>query len=275
MKKVIISGLIILFVSNILVFSQNPEDLLPEENEITGWVFDTDSLCLQGTANDSTSLYTIIDGGAELYIDLGFVAGAFDGYTDGSHPICIEIYDQGSPSNAASVYQATNDGEYKPITTAGDSARMDTSLVFNIEIEMIVDKFFVRIFTTDTKEDAYIQAATSMAQNIAGEVGIIENHGLQNISPANHISVSHFRNNYQFIIQGKNLFKEKNKLPEALIYNNKGQMIRRLLLRSVEKGFQAAWDGNNKEGQEVAKGLYTVIIRSDKGLISKCFTKNR
>lgn len=269
MKKVIISGIIILFVSNILVFSQNPEDLLPEENEITGWVFDTDSLCLEGIANDSTSLYAIIDGGAELYIDLGFVAGAFDGYTDGSHPICIEIYDQGSPSNAASVYQATNDGEYKPITTAGDSARLDTALVFNIEIEMIVDKFFVRIFTTDTKEEAYIQAATSMAQNIAGEVGIIENPGLQNISPANYISVSHTKNNYQFIIQGK------NKTPEAFIYNNKGQLIRNLLLKSIEKGFKAVWNGKNKAGQQVARGRYTIIVRSDERLISKGFIKNK
>lgn len=275
MKKVIISGIIILFVSNILVFGQNPEDLLPEENEITGWVFDTDSLCLEGTANDSTSLYAIIDGGASLYIDRGFVAGAFNGYNDGSHPICIEIYDQGLKSNAASVYQATHDGEYKLITTAGDSARLDTSLVFNIEIEMIVDKFFVRIFTTDTKEDTYIQAATSMAQNIAGEVGIIENPGLQNISPANYISVSHTKNNYQFIIQGKKLFQGKNKLPEALIYTNKGQLIRSLPLQEIEKGFKAVWNGKNKAGQQVAKGRYTIIVRSDERLISKSFIKNK
>lgn len=269
MKKVIISGIIILFVSNILVFSQNPEDLLPEENEITGWVFDTDSLCLEGTANDSTSLYAVIDGGAELYIDLGFVAGAFNGYTDGSHPICIEIYDQGSPSNAASVYQATNDGEYKPITTAGDSARLDTSLVFNFEIEMIVDKFFVRIFTTDTKEEAYIQAATSMAQNIAGEVGIIEKPDLQNISSANYIYVSHTKNNYQFIIRGK------NKAQGAFIYNNKGQLIRDLPLYPLENGYKTFWDGKNRAGQQVAKGRYTIIVRSNERLISKSFIKNK
>ena len=269
MKKVILSGTIILFVFNILVFSQNPEDFLPEENEIQGWVFDTDSLCKEGTADDSTGLYAIIDGGAELYTNLGFVAGAFDGYTDGSHPICIEIYDQNSKSNAALVYQATHDGEYKPITTAGDSARLDTSLVFNIEIEMIVDKYFVRIFTTDTKEEAYIQAATSMAQNIAGEVGIIENPNLHNVLPSYSISISYIKNNYQFIIHGK------NKAQGAFIYNNKGQLIRSLPLQSTEKECTAVWNGKNKAGQHVAKGRYTIIVRSDERLISKSFIKNK
>lgn len=256
-------------------FSQTPEELLPEENEIAGWVFDTDSICNEGTADDPQSLFDIIDGGAEVYTSRGFVAGAFDGYSDGSYQLCVEIYDQGFIDSALSVYKATYDGEYKPIANAGDSARLDTVPLFNFEIEMLVNKFFVRISSVDTKEEAYVQAAIAMAQNIAGEVGIIEKPIHQNFSSVNHISVSYTKNYYSITIKGTGLFQGKNNIPEALIYNNKGQNIRNIPLQSSQKGFKAAWDGNNKAGQQVAKGQYTVVIRSDKGLISKSFTKDK
>jgi hypothetical protein len=273
--KRITTFFVIVLLSFVIVFSQTPEELLLEENEISGWVFDTDSICNEGTADDAQGLYAIIDGGANTYTDRGFVAGAFDGYTDGSYKMCIEIYDQGFKDSALSVYMATYDGEYKPITAAGDSARLDTVPLFNFEIEMIVDKFFVRISSVDTKEETYVQAATAMAQHIAGEVGIIEKPVFQNISPVNLITVSYTKNIYLFTIKGKNLSKEKNKIPEASIFNNKGQIIRNVPLQSVEKGFKAAWDGNNKAGQQVAKGQYTIVIRSDKGLMSKSFTKDK
>ena len=265
----------IIFLSYCISFSQTPEELLPDENEIAGWVFETDSLCLAGVANDSIGLYAIIDGGADVYTKRGFVAAAFDGYTDGQHPICIQIYDQGFKDSAVSVYQATYDGEYKPIPGTGDSARLDTVPIFNFEIEMIVDKFFVRISTTDTKEEAYVQAATAMAQNIAGEVGIIEKPVFQKNPSINQISVKYIKNCYSITIKRKNISQGNNKIPEVFIYNNKGQMIRSVTLQAYQKGFKAIWDGNNKTGQRVSKGLYTVVIRSDMGLVSKSFTKDK
>lgn len=144
--------------------------LLPEENEVTGWVFDTDSLCYEGLVNDNQGLNEIIDGGDAEYINRGFVAGAFKGYTDGNQPICLEIYDQGCRDSAVSVYQAMRIGTYEALPSLGDSARVDTSLVYNYEINMVADKFFVRL-TTDTKTEEYKQAAISIAQNIAGEIG--------------------------------------------------------------------------------------------------------
>ena len=268
MKKVILSGIVFLFTFNISVFSQNPEDLLPEENEIPGWVFETDSICNEGTADDAQGLYAIIDGGANTYTDRGFVAGAFDGYTDGSNPLCVQIYDQGNKDSAVSVYQATYDGEYKIITTAGDSARLDTVALFSFEIEMIVDKFFVRISSIDTKEEVYVQAATAMAQHIAGEVGIIDKPVFQNTLSTKNISINYAKNNYYFTIHGK------NRIREASIYSNKGQLVRNLPIQSTMKEFKAVWDGKNMAGLKVAKGHYSIIIRRDKGLISKSFIIN-
>lgn len=147
------------------------EGLLPKENEVSGWVFDTDSLCNEGTANDQQSLFDIIDGGALEYTNRGFVEGAYKGYNDGSYGICVEIYNQGSSANALSVYQAMEDGVYMPVSSLGSNARLDTALLFNYEIELAEDKFFVRLTTVDIKTEQYKQAAISIAQNIVSEIG--------------------------------------------------------------------------------------------------------
>ncbi len=169
-----------LFISLLLLGCKEPsgssddptaESLLPKENEVPGWVFETQQLCNEGTANDQQSLFDIIDGGATEYIDRGFVAGAFKGYHDGSYAICVEIYDQGSSTNASSVYQVMEDGLYIPIGSLGSHARLDTSLMFNYEIELAEDKFFVRLSTVDNKTEEYKQAAISIAQNIVSKIG--------------------------------------------------------------------------------------------------------
>ena len=143
--------------------------LLPEENEVTGWVFDTDSLCYEGLVDDNQGLNAIIDGGDVEYIKRGFVAGAFKGYSDGNRPICLQIYDQGCRDSAISVYQAMRTGTYETLPSLGDSARIDTSLVYDYEINMVADKFFVRLTADKTEE--YKQAAISIAQAIAGKTG--------------------------------------------------------------------------------------------------------
>ena len=169
-----------LFISLLLLGCKEPsgssdnltaEDLLPKENEVSGWVFETDSLCNEGTANDQQSLFDIIDGGATEYIDRGFVEGAFKGYHDGTVAICVEIYDQGSSTNALSVYQAMEDGLYIPVSSLGSHARLDTAPLFNYEIELAEDKFFVRLSTIDNKTEEYKQAAITIAQNIVDGIG--------------------------------------------------------------------------------------------------------
>ena len=58
------------------VAMQLPADLLPGDDDISGW----GSVGAYEEANDYDSLYNIINGGAEIFIDEGFVSAAFQIY---------------------------------------------------------------------------------------------------------------------------------------------------------------------------------------------------
>jgi len=68
-----------------------PIDLIPADDEISGWV----KLGVYDEATDYDSLYDLIDGGAQIFIDNGFVSSAFQQYN------CIyteDAYSHRSPS---------------------------------------------------------------------------------------------------------------------------------------------------------------------------------
>jgi hypothetical protein len=80
------------------------EDLLVENNEITGWTY-------SGTgwvANNITELTTFINGLAELYQRHGFVEGAHQSYEglidNGTRILNITVYNMGTESNARDTY---------------------------------------------------------------------------------------------------------------------------------------------------------------------------
>ena len=80
------------------------EDLLVENNEITGWTY-------SGTgwvAYNITELTTYINGLAELYQRHGFVEGAHQSYDgsidDGTRTLNITVYNMGTESNASDTY---------------------------------------------------------------------------------------------------------------------------------------------------------------------------
>ncbi len=118
--------------------------LLPVDNIVQGWVKGYKGNCNSGLALTDSALYSIIDGGAEVYIKRDYRGSAYGGYSKDSGKICIEIYDQGSIDSARSLFNyiyASPDCD--TLKALGDTARVDT---FSWNMEMTKNKYFVRMY---------------------------------------------------------------------------------------------------------------------------------
>lgn len=150
----------------------NPVDLIPRDDEISGWA----RLGTYDEANDYDSLYAIIDGGAQIFIDNGFISAVFQQYnciSSGSECptalVTLHIYDQGSEENAQKVYDRTATGIGTPWSGAGVEARIDESAIASYTIEFWHKNFFIQVII-DEKSDEALNVAKLFASYISGKI---------------------------------------------------------------------------------------------------------
>ena len=149
----------------------SPADLLPDDDDISGWR----SVGAYEEANDFDGLYAIINGGAEVYIDEGFVSAAFQIYENCVDGVCslalvhINIYDQASSENARAVYDKVSTGIGVPWNGAGTEARIDESGLATYTIEFWQQNLFVQV-TIDEKSDDSLNIAKLFAAHVSSEI---------------------------------------------------------------------------------------------------------
>ncbi len=144
----------------------DPLNALPVDEACTGWARDGAA----ETATNLAELQAIINGGAQLFIDYGFIAGAFQDYAgdvEGT-PTTLElqIYNQGTVENAEALYNDAESGTGDPVpdwTGTGDAR-------FREAFGMVTFQFweaccFVSITVLDGGLDA-VPHATCMAQEV-------------------------------------------------------------------------------------------------------------
>lgn len=94
--------------------------LLPGPSDLQGWRLDGDPQIVHGE-----KLFELINGGAELYLKLGFKSAASAVYVDSKDSsMNLEIYEMKTPEAAASVYENKTGGEKENIQI-GDKGRLD------------------------------------------------------------------------------------------------------------------------------------------------------
>src|SRR3989339_115139 len=243
-----------------LAFSMTALSLFPASNEVTGWDADMLPGCIQGTAFDSASLYSKIDGGAEEYTDRGMVDAAFGGYSDGVLKLCIEIYNQTTEANAKALYAFFGAGEHRTYPNIGDSARIDTSLPFDLVLECIQDSFFCRIrigyISPEYEAVALDFAQTIMAHAISVEQGLtVKRDAIQLLScfpdPVIHGCV--------FTAQARG--EQFAPIPLLKIYNCSGQLVSQLS-GSLNRGvYSFVWKGKVGDGMRPAPGIFVAKIQ--------------
>jgi len=142
------------------------------------------------TAYTYVELTEIINGGAILYDNYGFVAAAFQNYTaiiDGASTwASLELYNQGDSANALNLYNdpASGSGEAIPATEWGGTGEARQRVAFGYTtLQFQEECFFCTILVYSPHEDALssalcmgeaicemIQAPTPAAETSWGEV---------------------------------------------------------------------------------------------------------
>jgi len=150
----------------------SPADMLPEDNDISGWA----GLGAYEEANDYDGLYDLINGGAEVFIDNGFVSAAFHVYENCIGEVCstalvhLRIYDQGTEDNAVATYDKVATGIGIPWDGAGMEARIDESGLASYTVEFWQRSFFVQVIIEE-KTDEALNIAKLFASHVSSEIG--------------------------------------------------------------------------------------------------------
>ena len=88
---------------------------------VEGWELDGEPLVFVGD-----TLFELINGGAELYHQHGFVQALSAQYVDGEgRTIALEVFEMGDPQGAATVFAAKAGGSGEPVEL-GDEARLES-----------------------------------------------------------------------------------------------------------------------------------------------------
>ncbi len=150
-----------------------PSDLLPSDGEISGWQWDG----APSTAADQTSLYTLINGGAEEFVERGFISGVlhrYSGSLEGTTAgLELFIADQGSQSNARDIYEKRAErmlfAEDTNIIYAEDARIDELTTLDSVVLDFWQQRFYVQI-SLDNRQVApelVKQTVIQFAENVS------------------------------------------------------------------------------------------------------------
>ena len=126
-----------------------PADFLPKQGDIEGWTAGTnpgDYL----EATDYNTLYAIIDGGAEVYINHGFTEGVHQKYYGSisgvEKTLSALVYDMGDTTGAYELFHdpVIEPGSSSPLNY-GDEGRLDEGVFFYSVVDFRKDKYYVEL----------------------------------------------------------------------------------------------------------------------------------
>ncbi len=150
-------------------FSVPLEDQRVGDEEVPGWELGTDPGDLQ-VAWDYNSLYEIIDGGAEVYINYNFqyaVQQMYYGQIGGQdEDLKLWMTDQGTPEDAQALFNDPNIAPFswEPVTGIGEEARLDTGLLFDWALDFRRDRYYVEItLSKENDPDEALQVVLAFA----------------------------------------------------------------------------------------------------------------
>jgi hypothetical protein len=150
-------------------------DMMPRENEISGWtkIGGSDG---QWKATNASELQNQINGGSEIFTNHGFVEAGMQSYSGTvnaqSGISCeIQIYDQGSAENAAQVFDDPNNVFANALTPANPpspKAQIRKDL-FSWTMKFTKSRYYVLI-SIMTSEDKGQDVLEVFAHNVAGKI---------------------------------------------------------------------------------------------------------
>lgn len=260
--------LCIILITSLMATS--PMDLMPKDNEIPGWIGDTIQCGSEWIAETIEQLYLVIDGPAEQYIPYGFNKAAYKGYIDtvsmsavDTVATCIEIFDQTTHENALKVFETVGDTglAYEFVLNLGDTARIDTSFLLSICLEMVSKNYFLRLSMynkTDPFKEVLLNIASVLVQNITPIINTHPDTYNKQVS----LSILPVKQGTIIKITGTSLLKNSSSFSKISIYNSKGTLIKKLHFKQSSNSNEAVaiWDVKNRKGMKVSSGSYIAVL---------------
>ena len=149
---------------------KNPIELLPRDNDISGWMRENFA-----EATNYASLYDLIDGAAQIFIDNGFVSAVFQNYVDGSGlQLELRVYEMDSMENARWVYDELSQVAIIPWVDVVDTGRIDNSTLATYSVEFQYENFFVQNIIHE-KSDRSLEIAKLFASHIIDSIKLGSN----------------------------------------------------------------------------------------------------
>jgi hypothetical protein len=147
--------------------SSDPADLLPIDNDISGFL-------KKGSASvmtDQQSIFSAIDGEAQRYIDYGFQEGVKQLYSNGGIDIDVQLFNQGSETNAQGLFERFRPTSLQLISTKNPIVVVDLSFSTGYTVLYTKQNIFLRISTTE-KSDFALNMAKQFYWNIDKKIGV-------------------------------------------------------------------------------------------------------
>ena len=141
---------------------QSLVELLPRDGDISGWTRDG----AFSEATNYTSLYDLIDGAAEKFIDNGFVSSVFQSYRDAAGlQLELRIYQMDSEENARKLYDELVPAATIPWVDSVETGRIDNSALAAYTVEFRVEDLFVQTVIYE-KSDRALEIAKLFASHV-------------------------------------------------------------------------------------------------------------
>ena len=142
------------------VETSEPEGLMKAAVSIDGWRLEEEPLVYVGD-----TLYELINGGAELYHQLGFVQALAAEYVDGQgRTLSLEVFEMGDPEGTEELFLEKTGGSGEP-AAIGDEAAIE-SYYMNAR----VDRYLITI-TGFESDEATTSGMLELAEAVASALG--------------------------------------------------------------------------------------------------------
>lgn len=150
-RPVLFAALLVLTTAASLGQEVDPLSLLPEDNEVKGWIKDWEP----SLATDLAGLTALIDGAAPQYIDNGAKKVVFQDYTsEGGQFLTVELYYMQNSANAGYIYSLLFMEQPTKFKEIGVESRLAEKLIGAYIFDFWRDSVFVRITTMSKSEEA-------------------------------------------------------------------------------------------------------------------------
>ncbi len=229
-----------------------PADMIPAVDACTGYTFDGGVI----VATNLEELTEVINGGAGVYIDYGFIEAAFQNYQLdlGGSPanVSLFLYNQGLAANAADLYDHFEIGTETTITDWAGSGEARYRLgLGNITIDFHELCFYGKIQILASGADA-LDAGRCLGEAICALVALtpveVSGWGLELLPPYPNPTAS----------SSTLRFSCRTAIDARLqIVDLRGRLVRQIAAGNFGEGLHRfQWDGCNEQGQAMPSGVY-------------------